>query len=510
MNKPFFLRIKILASLLLLLFFLACTSGNHGNPDLVLLYTTDSHGYLEEDEKTIGIDTIAAIRKQTPNALLLDAGDFLHGSSLARVTKGRDVIALMKKAGYFAAAVGNHEFDYGRKILLERVEEAQRPPDSMQILSANILDENGKTLLKPWAEAAVSDVRVCVFGLTTEETPKQTRPSHVEGLTFSDPVSVAKSLAKELKSGGCEVIIALAHLGSDSFMPVTSVDLGLKVPDIDLVIDGHSHVILEKRLPDGRLVVSSGEHGKALGVLSLFLDRKTRKIRHAQNLFLKPEDTWGIAPDAETGMLLEKISREEESFFSEKIGSLEKDFQAEKVITRTGQTALGNLCADALRKAGNADLALINGGAIRSGLKKGAITRENLFDVLPFDGKLVLLEISGKEVKALLEHGFSRLPKASGAFPQVSGVRIELDTNREPGCRIRSMTLENGQALDTDKIYRVVVNDFIADGGDGYFLPQESARTQLSITAVEALAEHLREKENFSHEHPARIRFLSE
>lgn len=476
---------------------------------VTLFYTTDAHGHIYQNDNTIGLDRIAALKKQTPHSLLLDAGDFLHGAPSATLTQGREIVQRMKDAGYFAAAAGNHEFSYPYNVLVERSREAALPPDSMAIVSANTYSPDGSLLLAPDADILVNDIKVCVFGLTTESTPAQASPEHVTGLSFRDVTETARSMAKEQRDRGCNLVVALTHLGSASHIRVKSTDIITQAPDIDIVIDGHSHVEMEKRVRENAVAVSSGAHGRHLGRLDVAYDLEAGKVVGLTNTLLTPENMRAFEPDPYVAARLNAMRETQERILGEVVANLQTDLPGGRRRVRTEETAFGDLVADAMRAAYGDAIAMVNGGNLRAGLAKGPVTRGDLLTALPFGGHVVSIRATGREILRVLEHGFSFWPGPDGAFPQISGLLVRLKPENPAGRRIVSVTLADGSALVPDKEYSLSVNDYMASGGDGYPLFASKARGKSFIFVEEAVIRHIKNTDTsvYSAPLPSRIFF---
>ena len=442
--------------------------------DLVIFYTSDTHGYIVSDENTIGLDRVAAIKNSVPGSLLVDAGDFLHGKPLATMSQGKDVVRLMKKAGYFAAAAGNHEFAYLREALKNRSREAQTPPNRMLILSANVREDDGSLLLPRDAITDMEGVRVCMFGLTTDETQRQARASSVAGLHFVNPIPIAQTVGRALRARGCQVVLALTHIGSDPAHPNNSREVAFWAPEIDAIIDGHSHKVVEERIGESRILVSPGAHGEHVGRLDIRYDKAKKRITHIGNMLLDAQSAASYQPEPELAAELTAMQTQLDERLSLVVGNVGTDLPGADKISFIRETALGCLYADALRSAYGDDIALVNGGALRSGLRKGEITRGDVFTALPFNDLAISVSVTGQELLDMLEYGFSHLPKKSGAFPQLSGLIVHVKAANPPGKRIASVVLADGSPLDVTRTYTLSTNAFLADGGDGY--PHFSAK----------------------------------
>ncbi len=454
------------ALLLLLVFLGACAR------EATVFYTSDTHGRLASDSATIGMDTVAALRKSVPGALLVDAGDFLQGNPTVNLSQGKDAVRLMKMAGYQAAALGNHEFDYGLETLEERMAEAAAEPRPLLFLSANVLRADGKPLARTAAVFSSGGLKIGIFGLTTEETAVQSHPRNTQGLLFADVLETARQMAHFLRGQGCDVVVALAHVGTEGTMGVKSTDIAAQVPDIDVIIDGHSHVVLEQRAPGGGLVVSGGAHNQHVGRLVL-----TRASRPAgasgenltvQNTLLGKADVASVTPDPDVAAAIAQVLAERADVLARVVGRTPVDLNAERAAVRTGGTNFGNLCADALLFATGADAAIVNGGNLRASIKAGPITRGDLIAALPFGDAVLTKRVSGAQLREILEHGLARLPEENGGFPQVGGLKMTVDGARPAGRRITALTLANGKAVSAKGMYTLAVSDFLAAGGDGY------------------------------------------
>ncbi|CAK7036346.1 MAG: Trifunctional nucleotide phosphoesterase protein YfkN [Desulfovibrio sp.] len=457
---------------------------------VTIFYTSDAHGHIISNADTIGLDTVAALRRSVPGSVLVDAGDFLHGSLPADIDEGASVVALMRQAGYFAVALGNHEFSFGLNVLQTRLAETAAPPGTMHMLSANTFT-NGALLCPATAEIVVNDVRVCFLGLTTPKTKVLTAPGNVAGISFEDPLIHARTAATNARANGCDIVVALTHLGRGKESSVSSTNIAEQTPGVDVVIDGHDHTELSHTPPGGVPVFSPKAHGKSVGKLVVEFDTVTRKITSIRNVFLYPENVTGLTPDASLRTSLAALQNKLDTHMLTPVAELSVTLPGNREILRTNGTPLGNLVADAVREATGADIALINAGSIREGLPAGMVREKDLATALPFKSKALVFSLTGEELLAVLEHGFSALPEASGVFPQVSGIMVEIALNATSEKRIHR-ALVGGKELRLSQSYRVAVNDFMAAGGDGYpVLPQKIALTP-GTDVREAVAAHLR------------------
>ncbi len=450
-----------------------------GESTIITLYhSNDSHGRVVADEEIIGIDTIASIVKSTENALLVDAGDSFHGLPIATISQGKDMVGLMNAAGYSIMAPGNHDFNYGYKRLLEL-----RDAADFDLLSANAM-KGGGTLLDSHVIKQVQGIKIGFFGLTTPETAYMTNPKNIEDLSFRDPIQSAKEQVSALKAADVDLIVAIAHVGTDPLSAVTTEKIAAEVAGIDVIIDGHSHSAYENGLPSGNntLIASTGEYEHNLGKVTFVVSESGRLVSKSAALISK-EQCAAYEPDPTVKAKLDAIVAAQETLLAAKIGSTEAILDGEKASNRTGETNLGNLITDAMAADSGAAIAITNGGGIRATVQKGTITRGDMITVLPFGNFIVTKKLSGEQVRQILEHGVKDYPEASGGFPHVSGIHFVFDPAQKPGSRIVSIT-RNGAPLDMKASYLVATNDYLAAGGDG-FSTYTQAKTENEFSTME-------------------------
>jgi 5'-nucleotidase / UDP-sugar diphosphatase len=355
----------------------------------------------------------------------------------------------MNAMDFSAMTLGNHEFDYGQDVLKKRVNEANFP-----ILAANVQE---LSYIKPYAVKEISGLKVAIIGLITEETPITTHPKNVKGLTFSSVVDAAQKVINEL-GGKSDLVIVLSHLG----LPA-DVQLAKAVKGIDIIVGGHSHTRIEKPMKiDETLIVQAWEHAKVLGILDVTIqDRKV--IRYEGKLALIQPDKG--SPDPVTAQIVDRYHKQTAAILNEVIGEAKVDLQGNN--SRSQETNLGNLVADILRKQTKSDLALINGGGIRSDILKGPVRINDILSVLPFTNHPVVLKVSGKELKDIFEYVISNLDGTTERFPQVSGIQITYKPENPVGQRITSFMIGENP-VRPEAWYTLATNDFLAAGGDGY------------------------------------------
>ncbi len=434
---------------------------------ITILHTNDTHGRVEESSNDgMGFAKISSLVKQfhtdNKNTLLLDAGDTMHGTTIATLLQGESIVDIMNTVGYDAMAAGNHDFNYGYEQLLALGERMKFP-----LLSANVKQADGSDLLTPYIITEVDGIKLGLFGLTTPETTYKTHPNNVKGLTFTDPAEEAKKIVAELEDK-VDAIIAVTHLGIDESSTDTSIKVAKEAQGIDLIVDGHSHSTLVEglRADHSTLIVSAGEYTKNLGVVELVFDADKKLIAKDARLIGK-EVTANVTPDPAVERVIDEVKRAQEATLSQVVGHTAIHLEGERDQVRTGETNLGNLITDAMLHVTGAEVALTNGGGIRESINAGDITKGDVITVLPFGNYIVTKRVPGADLKDALEQGSDAYPESKGAFPHVGGMTFKINPNAAAGERVYDIQI-GGQPLDLARDYMLATNDFIAAGGDEY------------------------------------------
>ena len=430
----------------------------------IFLHTNDTHGKMLASETAVGISAISALKAryeaQGANVVLLDAGDTFHGSAFATLDKGEGILELMKLAGYDAMTPGNHDFNYGSDALTHLSFKAPFP-----ILSANLVQRGSeKKLLDGYAVIQRENIKIGIFGLCTPETVSKANPENVRDIEVYDPYQAAAEAVSVLKAAEVDYIVALCHLGLNSGSQFTSEGVARSIAGIDLIIDGHSHTELEQGKRIGNtLIASAGEHLNAVGMVTL--DHATRDVI-AELIRVDDPRVQGLS-DAAVDARIYEIETKQQGILSEVVGNTPVMLNGRFEDVRTKETNLGNLVTDAMRDATGAQIALINGGALRDSIVEGDITKGDVLNVMPFGNYIVTKQLNGANLRAALESSVKAYPEDYGGFLQVSGISFVFDPAASPGGRIKDIQV-GGKPLDITAEYLVAVNDFIATGGDNY------------------------------------------
>lgn len=433
---------------------------------ITIVHTNDTHSrvHLDESNGSIGFEKIATLVKEAkaenPNTLLVDAGDTLHGQTFSTISKGQSIVDLMNIVGYDAMVTGNHDFNYGYERLLELKENM-----NFSLIAANIIKADGMTLLPPYVIKEVDGIKIAIFGLATPETAYKTSPNNITGLTFEDPSIIAQKMVDELKDKA-DIIIALAHLGLDESSTYRSDLVAKNVIGIDLIIDGHSHTMLEEgKVVNGTLIAQTGEHDKNLGYVDLYIEDGNVTSKKAR--LVKYEDTLQVKADEQVEALFASVKEENDKITAIVVGNTPVKLDGERENARMKQTNLGSVIADAMIYETGADVAITNGGGLRASIDQGEITKGQVITVLPFGNYVKMIEVKGSTLLDAMERGVSSYPELDGGFPQVGGMTYKFDGSQPPNERIIEILIGD-KKLDKEKTYKLATNDFMSMGGDNY------------------------------------------
>lgn len=471
---------------------------------ITILYTNDVHGNAVEDDKAgkLGFAKLKTFVDSKPGALLLDAGDMTHGTTFATISSGLSIIDLMNKIGYDAMTPGNHDYNYGKEGLAKLANEADFP-----ILQANIVDASGARPLPANKMLEVNGVKVGIFGIVTPETKTKSNPINTVGLTFTDYIGTAQSQVAELKAQGAEAIIALVHLGLDESSVERSDVLAQRVPGIDVIIDGHSHTLIDQpKLLNGVLIAQTGDHLKNVGEVTLTIENG--KVNSKTSRLHTYAELKGLAPNAEILSAIAAVEESNKPYLEQVVGRTDVLLEGTRELVRAGETNLGNLLTDSMLAISGADVALTNGGGIRSSIDVGDITMGEILQAFPFTNYPVVLELKGSEILEALEFGVDSAPEVVGKFPHVGGMTFKYDPKQAAGARVFDVKVK-GVDLDPAKTYKLVTNDFMAVGGDGYEMLKKGKKVSEHPLLSEVLAIYISEKGTVSPKVEGRITVAS-
>ena len=471
----------------------ACWTGEKS--EVTILYTNDVHTYIDKQAPELTYAAIAALKQSYQNAgkkvLLVDAGDHVQGTAYGSMDQGASIIELMNAAGYDAATPGNHEFDYG----MDRAKELMRDAD-FPYLSCNWVDLRTNLRVLPEIKVFVrGGVRIAFVGITTPETFTKSTPAYFMNkaqtkyiydiLGGEDGQKLYSAVQKAVDKAKClaDVVIGLGHLGVDpSSSPWTSEEVIAHTTGFDAFIDGHSHTVMEnKQVADasGRLVTltQTGSYFANVGEMTIAPDGtiSTRLV--------STYDQEDVAVAAEQAAWVNTV----DDMLGEKIAVADTKFYITDPATgkrriRSGETNLGDFVADGIYTYFNeveqlhCDIAIMNGGGIRSDEDAGYWTFKPCKQVSPFGNVACLMSVTGKQIQDALEFAarFAGAEgKENGGFLQVAGATYEIHTDIPNTVQTDDKNVWIGSATGTPRVQNVK----IYDRHTGTYEPLDPAKT---------------------------------
>jgi 5'-nucleotidase len=460
---------------------------------VTLLQVNDVYQFAPVDGGTRGgLARVLTLRKQimseSPHTLFLLAGDTISPSIESNTYKGKQMIEAWDASGLDYATFGNHEFDFGPDVLRERIRESH-----FKWLAANVIDKKTGKLFADTPEFVVREfdgVKIGIFGILLQETLQTSRPG--QDVDILDPCATAVRVIPKIHAAGAQVVVALTHLSIAEDKQLA------RCSGVDVIIGGHEHTLLESMAGHAPIFKMTSD-GRELGRIDLNISKSTGKLESIDWQVIPVTDK--IKEDVAFASLNEKYGPLMKSL-EQVVGHTEVELNIKSVDVRTQETNMGDFIADVFRQATGSDVALVNGGSIRADtiIDPGVLTKRDVFSILPYNNRVVKLQLTGAVIRAALEHGVASIGAEAqpGRFPQVSGLRYEYDAKRKPGVRITSITI-NGQPLDDRRTYTLATTSYVAlDAGDGYGmfrkaplvipLEQSPSETDILLKAIASVA----------------------
>ena len=454
---------------------------------LTILHTNDFHARFEpiskydgpcsSEDNTAGecfggsarlMTAITEARARSNNSILVDGGDQFQGTLFYTYYKGALAAEMMNKMGYDAMTVGNHEFDDGPEVLRGFMDAVSFP-----VLMSNA-DVSGEPLLSDkLAKSAIIErggEKLGLIGLTPQDTDELASPG--PNIVFTDPVDAVQGEVDKLTAEGVNKIIVLSHSGYAVDQRVAAETTG-----VDVIVGGHTNTLLSNTneraegpyptMVGATAIVQAYAYGKFLGELNVtFDDEGNVTAATGEPLIMDAavtEDSPTVERIAEAAKPLDEIRNKVVAQTDEAIGG-------DREVCRAKECTMGNLIADAMLarvKDQGIEIAIQNGGGIRASIDAGEVTMGEVLTVLPFQNTLSTFQVTGATIVEALENGVSQIEEGAGRFPQVAGLSYAFDASQPAGSRV-SDVMVGGAPIEADKLYGVVSNNYVRNGGDGY------------------------------------------
>jgi 2',3'-cyclic-nucleotide 2'-phosphodiesterase (5'-nucleotidase family) len=494
-----------------------------GAVTISIIGTNDLHGAIGRLPLLAGFvaNLRAARAADGGGVILVDAGDMFQGTLESNLTEGADVVRAYNAIGYTAAAVGNHEFDYGpegpaatpqsadddaRGALKARAREAKFP-----VMTANIVDKQSNARIK-WANmpastlVEVAGVKIGIVGASTEATPFTTMPANFIGLAMTPPAGAVADEAASLRKQGAQIVILTAHIGSkcknldkpnDTSSCDSNEELFKMISDlpkgaVDVIVAGHTHAAIAHRIKD-IAVIESYSSGRAFGRIDLRIapDGHVSAVKIHKPQFIctgekaaegnpmplaecKSGDYEGkpVTPDRIVQTIADDAIARAQKRRSEKLG-----VTLAKTVTKSYklESAEGNWFTDLMLLAQpGSQVALTNGGGLRADMQAGELTYGTLFEAMPFDNRFALVDLKGSHLRKLVTTNLQR----DNAFLSWGGLTAKAKCTNQ---KLEVTIQVGGKPLADAAIYKLVTSDFLASGGDGLIgrlkLPDGAVKT---------------------------------
>jgi 5'-nucleotidase len=435
-------------------------------------------------------------KSRSENTLLFSAGDNYQGSLFFSVFKEEALIQALNMLTIDAMGLGNHEFDEGSESLLRFINGVNFP-----VLSGNVNAASTSPLfghLTPYSIFEFQGKQVGVISAVTSATPLLSSPDG--GTAFEDEQEYLKRTAEELEHQGISIIIAITHQGYEQ-----DLETAKKVPFIDIVVGGHSDTLLsniqegaegpypavvEKENGQRTLVVQTKPYGTQLGKLQATFNARGEVVAFEGEPLIVSAD---IVPHQPLVAYIDSLKEKLAPTSNVVVGTTAQKIPGNPSECRNSDCPLGNLLTDAVvsySQNEGAPIALLNSGSIRSSLRSGTITKNDIITAVPFNNAITYATVSGADLLLMLEKSVSQAGERSGGFLQIAGMQISYDPAKKAGSRICSaVEAHTGTEIRTDTQYSIATNAYLANGGDGY--PSLSLATTSTETLYDALEEYL-------------------
>ena len=480
-------------------------NGSSRRVQITILSTTDLHGnidpidYYTNKPDNRGLAKIATLikraRRDQPNTILIDSGDTIQGSPLESYHSRKNnqptdpMMLVMNSLNYDAMAVGNHEYNFGLKVLEKARSEAKFP-----WLSGNTYDiKTGRPHYAPYLVRDIAGVKVGILGLTTPGVPNWDNPPNYAGLEFRNPILEAKKWVSVLRTKErVDLVVIAMHMGLGEDLRTGELNPGQipheneaiaiakQVPGVDAIFMGHTHREIPSLYINGVLITQANAWGRHLARADFYLERTPAGWKvSAKSARTIPSDD-RVEPDPEVVKLAEPYDRETQAWLGRVIGESAIDLNAKEARFR--DTAILDLIQKVQLAAGKADVSMVASFNSEARIAKGPVTVRDIAGLYVYENTLVVLEVTGQQLKEALEHSakyFKTYVQGKPITEQIDekipaynfdiaeGVNYELDITKPIGQRIQNLSFK-GQPVRPDQKFRLATNNYRVNGGGGY------------------------------------------
>lgn len=464
---------------------------------LRILATNDFHGTL--DPRVHGwsagrpVGGAAALKATLDSAALacrcpvlrLDGGDQMQGSLASNLVFGRSTVEALNAVGLDAAVVGNHDLDWGVDTLRARMRDAR-----YAWLAANVFDSlTGRrpAWAVPYRVIEKAGLRVALVGYMTAETKSIVKAENVRGLVWRRGADGIRDALVAAHAEHPDLTIIVAHAGAfcDSLPcrgEIVNLARQLDAKQTQFIVSGHTHSLVNT-VVNGIPIVQARSNGTAYGIADW-----VRKTDGSREWRVRVETVWAdrVTPDSAVIAILARYRPQVEKLSTQVVAVLKDSLPNER-----GEYALGNLIADAQREAApGIDFALMNNGGIRRALYPGPVSYGDLFELQPFQNNIVSVRLTGRQLKAVLEHCI----EGNRPNDHISGLTVRYDLGKPRGERVVEMRRTKGGLVRPEATYRLAVTDYLQTGGDGFAMLRTLDVKRTGKTDLDALVAYLKRR----------------
>ena len=467
--------------------------------DVVILFTSDAHAGMDQGWGYAGLAAMRDSLAKTNHVVLVDNGDAIQGETIATLTNGDAIVDLMNAVGYDVLTIGNHEFDYGMANFLAVAEKQNAP-----YVSANFTYKD-ELVFKPYEIKEFDGVKIAFVGVTTPRTFTSSTPAYFQDeegnyvygfcqdATGEKLYAAVQSAVDAARAEGAEYVVAMGHAGIEvGCIPWTSGEIINNTTGIDFFLDGHAHetepsdVVLNKNGEEVQRA-ACGTKLANIGWAKIAVDGTKSTGLYQWNINVAAPALLGLSGSvadavAEKNASIEEIRKTVVAQTAVRLITHDEDGNR---LIRTVETNLGDLCADAYRVLGDADIGMANGGGIRAQFEVGDITLDNIYSVFPYSNVLCVVEATGQQILDALELGAKNYPDENGGFQQVSGLTYEIHAyiptsvkvdeegefiSVDGEYRVKNVMV-GGEPLELEKTYTLASHNYMIKlGGDGFIM----------------------------------------
>ena len=476
------------------------------NKSIVILYENDVHGAIEYYPVLAGLRD-AIVKADTSWTAVVSSGDYLSGDASCTLEKGKYIVQMMSSVGYDAVTIGNHEFDWGGKRLMELL-----PDIKTSVVCTNFYDcATGKQMLPSYTIKTYGDKKVAFVGVVTPDSEIDEAYSFYDSegnklydLKAENVSQLVQKAVDDARGEGADYVVLLSHLGElETKSYVTSISVVKETNGIDVVLDGHTHNVIpyfEVENKDGKKVkiTQTGTKFSHIGKLLIKDGQIHTELVYVPSCQYKSE---------KVSATLDEVNNNIKGITGEVLGTTAFDLTIEDAagnrLCRSGETNLGDYITDVMLESVGGDISLINGGALRKTIKAGTITFGDVMDAFPFLNYMYRIRATGKDLLNMLNESTKTLPQEDGSFPHVAHMKytVHRGSHTVSDVLIYNNETKAYEALDPEKQYIVATIDYYKGGGFYDTLKDCEVVEQTTKLLMYELGEYIKKHQSIGEEY---------